>query len=68
MSNASLVKSFNTSVSFLYNYFDDLNKIIFRSVLAEFLNFSTKSFFSCKIYCVCVCVCVCVYVCVRVRV
>jgi len=40
-------KSFNilaTSLSVLYNYFDSLNKIIFRSVV-KFLNTSEKSFF-----------------------
>jgi len=48
-----MAKSFNilaTSLSVLHNYFDSLNKIIFKSVIAKFLNTSTKSFFffSCK--------------------
>jgi len=42
-----MAKSFNilaTSLSVLHNYFDSLNKIIFKSVIAKFLNTSTKSF------------------------
>jgi len=50
----SAVKNFDilaTSLNMLRNYFDDLNKIIFRSVfiIAKFLRTSVKSFFPCRI-------------------
>jgi len=45
-------KNFNilvTSLNVLHNYFDDLNKIIFRSVsiTPKFLGISAKPFFPC---------------------